>query len=145
MPRARWVVIGFVVVTALIGGVLNARGPFAPHPALAYPQFLADFEAGRVERIVQWQDRLEVTEGGRHLAVVVPPEVDLHADLVQARRAGGVGISFGHIPDAWLGLLTPWIPVLIVLAAVLIWTTGIARNRRAPSAEDVARSPRTAG
>jgi len=145
MPRARWFVIGFVVVAALAGGVLNARGPFGAHPALAYPQFLADVEAGRVERIVQWQDRLEVTESGRLLAVVVPPESDLEADLARARVAGGVGMSFGHIPDAWLGLFTPWIPVLILLGAALIWTTGIARNRRAASRHDAAGSPQAAG
>jgi hypothetical protein len=76
--------------------------------------------------------------------VVVPPEEDLDADLARARVAGGVGISFGHIPDEWLGLLTPWVPFLIALAAALIWTTGIARNRRATSRPD-AGSPQPAG
>jgi hypothetical protein len=144
MPRARWFVIGFFLVTALVGGVLNARGPFAAHPALAYPKFLADVEAGRVERIVQWQDQLEVTENGQLLSVVVPPDADLEADLALARRAGGVAMSFGHIPDAWLGLFTPWIPVLILLGAAAIWTTGIVRNRRVASRADAAGSPQAA-
>lgn len=145
MPRARWIVIGFFAVSALVSGVLNARGPFGAHPALAYTQFLADFEAGRVERIVQWQGRLEVTESGQLLSVVVPPEADLEADLARARVAGGVGISFGHIPDAWLGLLTPWVPVQILLAAALIWTTGIVRNRRETARPDAGGSAQAAG
>jgi hypothetical protein len=85
MPRARWVVPGFLVVAALVGGVLNARGPFAEHPALAYTQFLADFEAGRVGQIVQWQDQLEITEDDQLLTVVVPPDADLFGDLTRAR------------------------------------------------------------
>lgn len=145
MPRARWFVVGFLLVAALVGGVLNARGPFGAHPSLAYTQFLADFQAGRVERIVQWRDQLEVTESGQLLAVTVPPEKDLVADLAQARQAGGVGINFAHIPDAWLGLFTPWIPILILLAAALIWVTGIARNRRMTSGADTAGGPQPAG
>jgi hypothetical protein len=130
MPRAAWFVVGFLVVGALAGGALNARGPFAAHPRLAYTQFLTDFEAGRVEQIVQWQDQLEVTEGRQLLTVVAPPEADLVGDLARARWAGGVGIDFAHIPDAWLGQETPWVPVLILLAAALIWVSAIARNRR---------------
>src|SRR3990172_3541879 len=84
MPRARWFVVGFLLVAAVVGGVLNERGPFGAHSALAYDQFLADFQAGKVEQIVQWRDQLEVTEQGAMLSVVVPPERDLRADLGQA-------------------------------------------------------------
>ena len=62
MPRTRWIVIGGVLAVGIIGGALNARGPFAAHPSLAYPQFLADFQAGRVDQMAQWRDQLEVTE-----------------------------------------------------------------------------------
>ena len=143
MPRARWFVVGFLLVAAVVGGVLNERGPFDAHPALAYDQFLADFQAGKVEQIVQWRDQLEVTEQGAMLSVVVPPERDLRADLAQARRAGGVGISYAGLPDAWLGVMTPWVPFLIAVAAVLIWATAIARNRRSGSSST--RSPQPAG
>jgi hypothetical protein len=130
MPRARWFVVGFLLVAALLGGVVNARGPFGTHASLAYTQFLADFQAGRVEQIVQWRDQLEVTESGQLLAVTVPPETDLAADLAQARQAGGVGVNTALIPDAWLGLFTPWVPILILVAAALIGVTAIARNAR---------------
>jgi hypothetical protein len=142
MPRARWFVIGFMLVATLVGGVLNARGPFAAHRSLAYAQLLADFEAGRVERIVQWRDQLEVTESGELLIVTVPPEKDLAVDLAQARLAGGVGIDFAQIPDSWLSTYTPWVPVLLLVAGALIWGTGIARNRRAVSWPDAAERAR---
>jgi hypothetical protein len=131
VPRTRWIVIGFLLAAGICGGVLNARGPFAAHPSLAYPQFLEDFEAGRVEQIVEWRDQLEVTEGSQLLLVDVPPEADLAADLGRARAAGGVGISWATIPDAWLGLRTPWVPFLILLAGVLLWGGALVRSRRA--------------
>ncbi len=131
MPRTRWIVIAFLLTAGIIGGVMNARGPFADHPSLAYPQLLLDFEAGRVERIVQWRDELEVTEGSQLLLVVVPTEADLVGDLARARVAGNVGISWAKIPDAWLSLYTPWVPALILLAGSLIWIGALVRNRRA--------------
>lgn len=131
MPRTRWIVIAFLLTAGIIGGVMNARGPFADHPSLTYPQFLTDFEAGHVERIVQWHDRLEVTEGSQLLLVVVPAEADLAVDLAKARAAGGVGISWATIPDGWLSLYTPWVPALILLAGSLIWIGALVRNRRA--------------
>lgn len=135
MPRARWFVIGFMVLAALAGGVLNERGPFGAHPSLAYGPFLADFEAGEVAEIVQWRDRLEVTEGDRLLLVTVPPDRDLAADLAQAKLAGNVGISWAHVPDPWLGRITPWVAFLILVAGVLVWTTSLARSRRLVAAQ----------
>ena len=52
MPRARWFVVGFLFAAALVGGVLNERGPFGQHPSLSYTQFLADFQAGDVKQII---------------------------------------------------------------------------------------------
>lgn len=144
MPRARWFVVAFLLFAAVIGGLLNARGPFDTHPSVAYDQFLADFQAGKVERIVQWQDRLEVTEQGALISVDVPADRDLPADLAQALRASGVGISYSRLPDAWLGTMTPWFPVVLALAAVLIWATAIVRSRRA-SRSGPAGSPRPTG
>jgi hypothetical protein len=145
MPRARWFVVGFLLIAAVVGGVLNARGPFDTHPALGYDQFLADFQAGKVEQIAQWRDQLEVTEQGALRSVVVPADRDLQADLGRARVAGGVGISFVGVPDAWLGTMTPWIPLLLALAAVLIWATAIVRSRRVASRSASAGRPQTAG
>ena len=144
MPRARWFVVGFLFAAALIGGVLDERGPFGQHPSLSYTQFLADFQAGDGEQIVQWRDQLEVTEADQLLLVTVPPDRDLTADLAQAKLAGNVGISWAHIPDDWLSLFTHWVPFLILVAAALIWVTAIARNRRAASGSNVARSPQPA-
>lgn len=113
-------------------------------PRSPYDQFLANVQAGRVEQIVQWRNQLEVTEQGGLRSVVVPADRDLFADLGQARAAGGVGISYAGLPDDWLGTMTPWIPVLIVLAALLIWVTAIVRTvgwRQGPVAPE-ARSRR---
>lgn len=129
MPSARWVVGAVLLATVLVGGVLNERGPFDSHVSLSYEQLLDEFGAGRIERIVQWRDELQVTRGGRLLSVIVPAGRDLAADLAQARQQGPW--SFSRIPDTWLGIHTPAMPIAIFLAAVLLWTTGIARNRRA--------------
>lgn len=144
MPRARWFVIGFLVVAALVGGVLNQRGPFDQHPPLSYTQFLADVREGDVGQIVQWRDRLEVTEADQLLLVTVPPDRDLTADLAQAKLAGNVGISWARIPDTWLSIHTPWVPFLILVAAALIWATAIARNRHASSGADSISRPQPA-
>jgi hypothetical protein len=130
MARARWIAVGFLLVAAIAAVVLNERGPFGTHPTVAYPAFLADFAAGRVERIVQWRDRLEVTVGDRLVSVTVPPEADLATDLGRARVAGGVGLSLTRLPDAWLGTLTPLVPGLILVAAAVTWATALVRNGR---------------
>jgi hypothetical protein len=145
MPRARWFVVGFLVAGALVGGVVNERGPFDEHPSLSYTQFLVDVQAGDVREIVQWRDRLEVTEAGQLLTVIVPPENDAAAGLAQARLAGKGGINWVYIPDAWLSLFTPWVPFLILVAGMVIWVTAIARNRRDRSASNASRSPEPAG
>ena len=138
MPRARWFVIGFLLMTGAVGTVLSAPGPFPTHPGLAYEQFLADFQAGRVEQIVQWRDRLEVTEGGTLRSVVVLPDRDLGADLALARSLGGVGISHRSIPDDRLVSMTPWVPVWLALAGGLIWAGAVVRNRRIGSGSGAA-------
>ncbi|MBI2763655.1 MAG: hypothetical protein HYX54_07910 [Chloroflexi bacterium] len=137
MPRTRWLVVGVLLAVGIVGGVINARGPFAAHPSLPYAEFLADFEAGRVSRIVQWRDQLEITEGSEQYLVVVPPTSNLGFDLGQARRAGGVGISMGGIPDDRVGIFTPWIPGLIILVGVVIWVSALARARRLNAAGHV--------
>jgi hypothetical protein len=129
MPRARWFVIGFLLVVAVAGGVLNERGPFAAHPTLAYDQFLVDFEAGRIEQIVRWRDQLEVTDQGALRSVVVPAGRDLPADLAAARRAGGVGLEYAVVPDAWFGLITPYAAGVIAIAGLLLWASAVLRDR----------------
>lgn len=134
MPRTRWIVIGFLLAVAIVGGVINARGPFAAHPSLTYAQFLSDVEAGHFGQIVQWRDQLEVTDGTQLLLVVVPNDADLAGDLAQARESGGGGMSWATIPDQWLSLYTPWVPVLILLAGSLLWIGALVRDRRARQA-----------
>lgn len=145
MPRARWFVVGFLLIATVVGGLVNARGPFDAHPTLAYDQFIAAFQGGGVKRIVQWRDQLEVTEQGALRSVVVPPERDLAADLAQSRWAGGVGINHATLPDAWLGVMTPWVPFLLALVALLIWVSAVARSRRAASGAGPPGSPQPAG
>jgi len=130
MPRTRWIVLGFLLVVGIVGGLINARGPFAAHPSISYPQYLADVGAGRVEQVIRWRDRLEVTEGSELLLVAVPPQADVDADLKQAAWSGGVGFSLETIPDWWLAAYTPWVPLLIVVAGALIWIGALVRDRR---------------
>ncbi len=141
MPRTRWLVVGFLLAAALVGGLLNGRGPFDQHPSLTYARFLADFQAGGVEQIVQWRNQLEVAETAQVLLVTVPPNRDVTADLAQARQAGGVGINFAQVPDPWLWLATPAVPILILIAGVLIWVASIARNRRIEAGSNPSESP----
>ena len=130
MPRTRWLVIGVLLAVGIVGGAINARGPFEAHPSLSYAQFLADFEAGRIGQIAQWRDQLEVTEESAVLGVVVPVTADFPLDLAQARRAGGVAMNLAIIPDNWLGSYTPWVPGLILVAGAVIWVSALVRARR---------------
>jgi hypothetical protein len=131
MPRTRWIVAGLLLLAAVLSGLLNARGPFDTHASLGYDQFLTDFQAGQVQRIVQWRDQLEATEGATLFSVVVPAARDLPADLARARQAGGVAIDHSRLPDAWLWTMTTWVPLLLTVAAVLIVVTAVVRSRRA--------------
>ncbi len=53
--------------------------------------------------------------------------------------------AYSRLPDAWLGIMTPWLPFLVALAAVLIWATAIVRNRREALGTRPAGSARPAG
>jgi hypothetical protein len=134
MPRTRWLAIGALLAVGIVGGAINARGPFEAHPSPSYAQFLADFEAGRVGQIAQWRDQLEVTEGSELLRVVVPVTADFPLDLAPARRAG-VAIDLAIIPDTWLGSSTPWVPGLILVAGAVIWVSSLVRVRRFNAAD----------
>lgn len=139
MPPTRWLVIGFLLVVGIIGGVLNARGPFATHPSISYAQYLADVAAGRVEQVVQWRDQLDVNEGAGLFLVAVPPHVDVLADLKQAAWNGGVGFNLEIIPDGWLSAYTPWVPLLILIAGASIWIGSLVRDRRGGSSDSSTR------
>jgi hypothetical protein len=52
---------------------------------------------------------------------------------------------YTRLPDAWLVVMTPWVPFLLALAAVLIWVTAIARHWRQRSRTGPAASPQAAG
>jgi len=143
MPRARWFVIGFLLVAVVGGALLNARGPFDAHPSIGYDRFVADVQAGKVDQIVWWRDQLEVTEPAAVLSVVVPATRDLRSDLARAHVAGGVGTSYATLPDVWIGEMTPWIPALIALAAVLLWASVVVRARRSAAGAGLAGSRST--
>lgn len=139
MPPTRWLVIGFLLVVGIVGGVLNARGPFARHPSISYAQYLADVAAGRVEQVVQWRDQLEVTEGAELFLVAVPPQADVPADLKQAAWNGGVGFNLEIIRDGWLSAYTPWVPLLILIAGASIWIGSLVRDRRGGASDSSTR------
>ena len=118
------VLIGF----AVLGAAADRIGPFGSRPDLAYTQFLADFEAGHVEQIVQWRDRLEVTEAGEAFQVVVPEATDIRADLAAARAAGGVGLNYSVVPDNWVMTQTPWVPATLLVAGLVVWLRALLRR-----------------
>jgi hypothetical protein len=139
--RARWFIAGFLLIAAIAGGFLSARGPFDAHPALTYEQFLAEFQAGHVGQITQWGDQLQVTDDGQLRSVAVPPDRDLWADIGAARFAGGVGVNYEGVPDAWLVPTTPFVPTALGIAALLIWVTAIKQGHTQVRVTSVA-SPR---
>ena len=145
MPRLRWFVVGFLLIAAVVGGLLNARGPFGDHPPIAYEQVFADYAARRINQISQWRDQLEIVEvDGAVLRAVVPPDRDFTNDFAEARRTYMNAFAYSRLPDAWLGVMTPWVPFLLALAAVLILATAVARDRRQASGTGPARSPQAA-
>jgi hypothetical protein len=146
MPRARWFVVGFLLVAAVVGGALNDRGPFGDHPRIAYDQVFVDYAAGRTDRISQWRDQLEIVEAdGAVFRAVVPPDRDFASDFAAARRTHMVAFHYTRLPDAWLGVMTPWVPAVLVLAAALTWVAALARNRRAAAGSSPDGRPRLAG
>jgi hypothetical protein len=136
MFHGRRLFVAVLVGFAILGAAINSIGPFGAHPALTYARLLADFEAGRVDRIVRWRDRLEVTEGPEAFLVVVPEGADLPLDLAQARAAGGGGINFGGIPDDWLTTYTPWVPALLLIGGLIAWLPAVLRRRSGHGGSD---------
>ncbi len=130
MLHGRRLLVATIIAITILGTAINAAGPFRAHPALAYPQLLADFEAGRVEQIAQWRDRLEVTEGSGMFLIEIPDGADFPLDLARARMAGGVGYSLAVIPDDWLVPFTPWVPALLLVAGLVIWLRAVLLGRR---------------
>ena len=146
MPRARWFVLAFLLAVAVVGGVLNSRGPFGDHPGIAYDQVFTDYAARKIERISQWRDQLEIVEiDGSVVRAVVPPDRDFERDFDEARRTHMNAFAYSRLPDAWLGLMTPWVPAVLALAALLIWITAIVRSRRMASGSGRTGSPQPAG
>ncbi len=129
MLHGRRLFIAALIAVFLVGSVINAVGPFAPHPQLSYAAFLADFRGGKVGHISKWRDRLEVTEADAFYLVVVPPDRDLSLDLTAEYAATPVGFSYEGIPDDWLTQFTPWVPALLALAGLVLWLPA-ARLRR---------------
>jgi hypothetical protein len=141
VDRTRWLVVAAVLAVGFVGASINARGPFDERPSLAYPQFLADVEADRVDQVTRWRDRLEVTEGERIVIVTVPAEADLATDLAAAAAAGGNVAEMTTIPDDWLISYTPWIAGLLVVAGAVVWVRAIIPGRsREPRREAATRA-----
>ena len=146
MPRARWLVVGFLMIAVVVGGSLNALGPFDDHPRIAYDQVFADYAARRIDHISQWRDQLEIVEvDGAVLRAVVPPERDFWSDFDEARHTYMNAFAYSRLSDAWLIVMTPWVLILLAVAAALIWVTAVVRNRRQASDIGLAGSPQAAG
>ncbi len=130
MLHGRRLLVATITAIVIVGTAINAAGPFHAHPALAYSQLLADFEAGRVEQITQWRNRLEVTARAGTFLAEIPDGADFPLDLTRARVAGGVGSSLAVLPDDWLVPLTPWVPALLLVAGLVIWLRAVLLGRR---------------
>ncbi len=129
MLHGRTLVIAALIAVSFVGTVINAVGPFAPHPQLSYAAFLADFRAGKVGHISHWRDRLEVTETEALYVVVVPADRDLSLDLTAEYAATPVGFSYEGIPDDWLTSSTPWVAGLLALAGLALWLAAVLSRR----------------
>ncbi len=129
MTRSRALLIVAVIAIGVLGGAINARGPFADHPTLTYPQLIADVGAGHVGIVSQWRDRLEVTEGSHVFLVTVPAGADAFLEVSTARLGGGAALGFERIPDDWLAISNPGIPALMLIVGVVIWVPAVRRWR----------------
>lgn len=121
MSRHRRALIAWVAAILFAGIVVDVVGPFGTLPDRSYADFLASFEAGRVEEIVRWRDHLQVHEATGTSVVAIPEGTDLTADLARARLLGGVPIRLSRIPDVWVVVATPVVPAVIGVAALLLW------------------------
>jgi hypothetical protein len=125
-----------LAVVALVGvGLLTSAAewsglaPFGPHQSLSYAQFLGDIGAGRVDEIVQWRNRLLVTEAGEQFLIVAPEGTDIRAAVAAARPVGVAPPGVGGIPDNWLITLTPFVPVALLVVGLLAWLPSVMRRR----------------
>lgn len=131
MPRARTVAVGLLVVAGLVGTFLNERGPFADTPVITYEQVFTDYAAQKVEQFSQWRDQIQIREtDGRVFRAVVPAGHTFFDDFARARETYIYGYAYESVPDDWLAMSTPWAPMLLLIAAVLIWSSSLIRGRR---------------
>ena len=132
MRRLPGPLVLLVAAFVLIGGILNDTGPFAPHREVPYDQLLDDIAAGRVQRVVQWRDRLEVTVGSDIVAVRIPPGVDAWSDMGAAHALSQRGRSSSQLPDNWVFPFTPIFPALLLAAAAVIVALALLRRGDRP-------------
>jgi hypothetical protein len=128
IPLALLALVFLVVAT-----VLETIGPFAPRPEIAYGQLLDDVGAGRIQRVVWWRDRAEVTRGDEMLALRLPADADFPAELYAAAAASQTGMSWSELPDLWVWMMTPVVPALLAVLAALILLQAHLRRPRARS------------
>jgi hypothetical protein len=120
-----------VAAFVLIGGILNDTGPFTPHREVPFEQLVDDIAAGRVQRVVQWRDRLEVTMESEVVSVRIPTGVDAWAEMGAAHSVSRRGWSTSQLPDNWVFPFTPIFPAfLIAAAAVIVAMTFLRRGGR---------------
>lgn len=132
MRRVASPLLLLVAAFALVGGILNDRGPFTEHREIPYAQLLDEIEAGRVQRLVQWRDRLEVTMGSDVVSVRIPQGVDAWADMGAAHSISQRGWSTTVLPDNWVFPFTPIFPALLLATAAAIMAMALLRRGDRP-------------
>lgn len=134
------VVLGFFFLAA----ALEVAGPFPSRPEMGYRQFLDEVAAGRVQRVVWWRDRVEVTRGDEVFSVRVPAGADFPDEFYAAAAEAKVGMSWSGLPDQWVWTMTPIVPAALVAAAAVLLVLacrGRASRRPASGAVPPARPP----
>jgi hypothetical protein len=132
MRRLPGPLVLLVAAFVLIGGILNDTGPFGPHREVSFELLLDDIAAGRVQRVVQWRDRLEVTMADEVVAVRIPTGVDAWAEMGAAHSISRRGWSTSQLPDNWVFPFTPIFPALLLAAAAVIVGMAILRRGHRP-------------
>jgi len=108
-------------------------------PVLSYGEFLADVGAGRVDRVVQRDQELTVTEGSTSLLVVVPSVLtDVYRDMQDAATQAG-----RHLPsdvyeaqqptdNSWIGLVLSGLLPIVVVGGFVFFLTRRTRGAAWP-------------
>jgi len=111
---ALWVIIGLLLIALF--NLFQGPSSRGPQTSLAFSDFIAEVEAGRVAEVTIQGDSIEGKfDDGRSFSTYAPND----PNLVERLRDNGVRISAQPVDDSMpslLGVLVSWFPMLLLIA-----------------------------